>query len=148
MQFKAERPSIYVKLNDGESIVGLLRGEPYEYEDHFKKGHCMRKYGDECQHCNKGEVKSFKFKANFITKENGALVCKILNNGWGVYKLLSQLNKEYSLDKTFIKITRHGTGQATNYTIIPAKDGAVTEEQERAISQIELHDLSDIKTPF
>lgn len=108
-------PSLLMKFKDGESKTGVLRGEVYEFHQYWENGksHIVGK--------DDPRAKS-RFRLNFVTKEDGGLKSKIFEFGINVYNQLAGIAEDYEMDKTAIKITRHGTGTDTIYVIIPAKE--------------------------
>ena len=105
----------FLKFKDGESKVGVLRGEIYEFYQVWEgnKSHVV-----DSDH---PQAKS-RFRLNFVTKEDGELKVKIFEFGLTIYNQLAELSEEYDLEQTAVKITRRGTGTDTVYMIIPAKD--------------------------
>ena len=150
---KSEGSKHYIRLKDGDSVSGVLRGDPVEYRTHWVgQGTvlCTRKNRTDtaCKYCNEGNKPAFRFKLNMIIKENGALTAKILESGWTVYESLDALNKEYPLDKTTIKISRKGSGKNdTTYSVIPVRGGEVNADLEKMIGAVKLHDLNGKETP-
>ncbi len=83
-----------IRLKGGESVQGILRGDPYEFEHAFKPG----------------DKPKFRFKINMVLMENKAMVCKILSGGWKLYDQLVQLDKAgWKLDQIFMRVSRQGT---------------------------------------
>jgi hypothetical protein len=131
----------FLKLNDKESIVGVLRGDvrtEYVLWEHKKPipvdpGTAGAK---------------FRFRVNMVlVDKSGAITpesdVKILEMGPSVYKQLKALDEaEYVLAETYIKISRNGTGLDTEYQVIPSpkKPSAAALS---ALAQIQLHPLED-----
>lgn len=96
-----------IKLKSGESVTGILRGEPHEFEHAFKPA----------------DKPKFRFRLNMVVSENGALVAKVLEGGWKLYVQLKTLSEAgWDLEKTYTKISRQGsTMNDTTYsaTVIP-----------------------------
>lgn len=131
----------FVKLADGESIIGVFRGDVYDFKQHWDNGAkrgvlCTGREG--CALCLKGEKPSFRFRLNLLLKEADAYVPKIFEQGWTVYENLRALHSDYDLEKTIIKITRSGTEKNTSYTILPVKNGGLTEKQDVDLSKVQL----------
>lgn len=134
----------FLKLKDGESATGVLVGDPFELKNHWTGSKSERCTQDEnCEHCNAGKKPTFRFRLNFIVKEGENYVAKILEQGWKTYEALRELNVEYALEKHLIKISRKGSGlNDTVYSVIPVKDGSLSEAKLETISKVKLHDLS------
>lgn len=112
-------------LKPGTSVEGILVGDPHEYEWAFKPEDPLR----------------FRFRINFATIENNAIVLKIFEGGPGLYADLRELAKSgWDLPKTKIKISREGSGLATKWSVIalpqPVQPGALA-----TIASLRTHDL-------
>lgn len=141
MQFPStpstDSKSNFLKLKSGESVTGVFRGDTMEFYAKWENKKTVIVPEGE-------DGGKFRFRINFITKENGTLVAKIWEQGAMTYNMLKELNTEYELQNTFVKITRHGDGLDTIYTIMPAK-AQFTQESENAVATVKLNDLN-IKT--
>lgn len=138
----------FVKLkNDKDSIVGIFRGEPHLFRQHWiNKRSFLCSENSECEHCKSKNKSTFRFRINFITKENNVYVAKVFEQGFTVYGLLKSLHEtDYPLEKTVLRITRSGTGQDTTYTILPIPKGEVTPELEKMLASVQLHDLGNLE---
>ncbi len=122
----------FLKLKNGDSVTGVFRGDEYEFYGSWKEGKFVV-----------GEGKSFRFRINFITKdESGTYVAKVLEQGVTVYNQLKDLHAEYDLTETIVKITRSGAGPSdTSYSILPIKKSQVGPELEKQLQAVELKDL-------
>lgn len=134
----------FIKLGDQDTVVGVCAGEIHEYKQHWSGSAPELCPEDQtCRLCHEGGKSAFRFRVNFIIKEGEGLVAKILEQGWTLYCDLRELNKEYELDKHFIKITRKGKGKNdTSYSVVPVKNGALPIEKLELVSKIQLHDLT------
>jgi len=106
----------FLKLEPGESVVGILKGKT---KDYYAKWNGQG-YEDSVP---EDGAASFRFKVNFIrmnADENLADETVIWEQGATVYNFLKEMNADYPLDKTFIKIKRNGTGIDTTYTLLPS----------------------------
>lgn len=125
--------NLFLKLGDGESRVGLLQGERYDFSQKWEGGK------PQVVGSNDPDGK-LRFRANFVTKEDGEMKAKIFEFGTAVYDQLADLADEYDLTKTAIKITRRGEKLETTYTIIPAKEQP-TMAQLKVIQSVDLNIL-------
>ena len=122
-----EGGGFFIKLKNGESIEGLFRGEPYCFYQIFE---------DKKEYSERVEGSSFKFKINFIIKEKGAYVPKILQQGVTLAKLVRKYTNECGMD-TLFKIEREGSGKDdTTYYLIPK--GPVLPESLKQINAVKL----------
>lgn len=132
MQFKASgggggnNPHV-IKLKAGESVTGILRGEPVEYEKAF----------------NAESKPKFEFMLNMVVKENGALVAKILRGGWKIYSQLHQLSDAgWKLEECYTKVSRAGAGINDTVYSVTTLPQAPTPETIAQIKAVRLHDLN------
>lgn len=137
----------FVRLKDKEWVKGIFRGELSEFKKHWANGKTEFCTGAaNCPYCVEGNKPSFRFRLNLITVDpSGGYVAKIFEQGWVVYCQLRDLNKDYPLEKTIVKITRSGTNMNdTSYSILPVPNGAVTAEIESKIKSVPLQDVSPL----
>jgi hypothetical protein len=139
-----------LKIEDGKSAVGNLRGELVRFYQHWKGGRSSVCPGrDTCALCASADPEERKstgrFRINFITKANGAApTAMIFEAGKRVYDQMVQINKDVPLEKAWVRISRTGTKQNTQIllSVLPGDSGMVTPEQEKQLLSIPLHDLS------
>lgn len=152
MKFKKNESSAgkhFVKLKAGEKIKGIFRGDPLEFRIHWTANRSSDCPGaDQCEHCKTGLKAKFRFRINFITKENETYVAKIFEQGWVTYEILDSLHEPYNLEKTVVEVTRRGEALNTSYTVVPVPppNGQVSPELEKKLSAIILHDLKNIES--
>lgn len=147
MQFKDDSQlpmdsNLFLKLkNDKDSAVGVFRGDIYDYKQHWATGKkSLPCTGPGCQECLV-KAPSLRFRVNFIVNENGVPTAKIFEQGTKVYKQLRELDKEWPIEKNFLKITRNGTGTDTTYSVMPIQNSQVTADKEKMLSEVKLNDL-------
>lgn len=138
----------FLKLKAGEVIRGVFRGDPHEFRLHWENNKSSLCTDDTCERCKSGNKSKFRFRLNFLVKENDHYVAKIWEQGWTVYTQLRDLHaSDYDLEKTVVKITRTGSGlNDTIYSVLPLPppNGLVTKELNDKLSQIKLHDLVNL----
>lgn len=137
---------LYIKLDDGQKIQGVFRGDPSIFRTHwFGKGKlpvkCVGK--ETCEHCSGGNEPKFRFAINFVMKEDGVWVAKIFEQGYLLFKDMKALHEgDYNLEETMVSITRSGTELDTEYKILPTKNnGGLTAKDFKAIAAIPLNPL-------
>jgi len=134
----------FLKLKDGDSVTGVFRGNLYEFDIHWVGNRSQECTGPECDECMRSK-KKFRFRLNFVTKENGVCVPKIFEQGWKVYRHLKAVHADYNLEKTIVKISRKGSGtQDTSYTIMPVPQHQVPDALEKQLQAVQLHDLKAV----
>lgn len=120
--------SLFVKLNDGDSITGVLVGNPHVY-------YAMWENGKKLESDTKQPGYKFRFKINLVREVNGAFVAQILDNGKLLYDDIVALHESgYNLEETMVRISRTGTGTSTRYNVVPSPQPLSAEvlEQVRA----------------
>lgn len=125
------RGGVYIKINDGESIEGVFRGEPYIfYSDFNSKKESEFAFGDA----------KFRFRINFLVydKETDTFIPKILERGSLFAEQVFVAKDEYGLDSIF-KITRKGSGLKTVHNLLFKKP--LTNDQLKKVVAVELLDL-------
>lgn len=122
---------MFLKLKDKETLTGTFQGDIYEFYSKWVNGKSV--VTDE-----NDQESSFRFRINFVYKENGTLCSKIFEGGATVYNMLKDLHSEYDLPKIFVKMTRNGVGTSTTYSLLPMLKVPVNAAQ---IKDIELQAL-------
>lgn len=146
---KSSNKMDYLKMKAGESVRGTFRGDPHTFKMHWlndqKKSQLCS--GSGCPLCSAGDKPKFRFRLNFIMNENGAFVAKVFEQGWTVYETLKALHEgDYNLEQHVMKISRHGSGTDTSYSIVPVPNGQLSKEQESQVAKVQLHTLTN-ETP-
>jgi len=135
---------VFIRLADGQSIEGVLRGDPYEFWQHWVNKIPSECKGKGCQLCAEGSKAIFRFRINMIVKgEDGNLIAKIFEQGKTIYQLLQDLSVSgYDLEVTKIKIARKGSTMSdTTYNVLPVPNGVLNEYQLKAVQAVKLNDL-------
>ena len=134
----------FISLKDGEQVIGLLSGEPFEFRTHWVDKRSDVCVGTGCAHCDAGVKSSFRFRMNLLVSgEDKKPVAKILEQGSKLYNALKELNEEVPLEENYIKVKRAGSGQFdTEYSVTPVLKQKVTAETKRILSDIKLLPLN------
>ncbi len=111
---KGSSNALFFTLKDGETMNGVCRGELYEFSIKWANNRSSVVSADD------PDAKS-RFRVNIVVQEPGSqtFVAKIWEFGLTIYNQLADINEEYELSKTKIKIKRVGTGTDTLYMILP-----------------------------
>jgi len=135
--------NLFVKLGDGESIKGVLRGDLWDFHSHWvgnKSELCPGQ--SNCQHCADDIKARFRFRVNLVVNENGAFTAKLFEGGWTIYKALELLQETgYDLETTTVQISRKGEKLETEWTVMPVPNGVLAGEVLSAVSAVKLLDL-------
>lgn len=148
MKFKPKSEDLrnFLKLKPGETAQGVFRGELYDFRTHWADNRSTICPGSECEICKLGQKSKFRFRVNFIVKEDqDTYVAKVIEQGWTFYEVLRALNEgDYELEKYVMKVTRQGSGLNTSYTVIPLPNGLVSSDLEQKITSIPLNNLGHV----
>lgn len=124
----------FIKLKDGDEVVGVFRGEPYTFYQEFKS---------RIEYPYKVEGASFKFRVNFVIKSKDGYVAKILQGGATMAEQISACKDEYGLDCIY-KIKRKGSGKDdTTYSVLFKSE--LTPAQKKELASVELLSLTSEK---
>jgi hypothetical protein len=137
-----------LKLNDGQSVLGIFRGMPERFYQHWKGGRSIICQGPEkCSLCRSkdpdDQKASGRFRINVLIQENGQWVAKVFENGRDVFNALKAINEDCPLERIRVRISRNGTGKNTQYSIMPlVKDAMVDEALNKVLMGVTLVDIS------
>jgi len=124
----------YFKIKDGETIRGIFYGEPVDFQARWENGRTIV--------TNDSDPDGrFKFRINVIIREGNDYKAKVWEQGTRVYNTLKELNEDYPLDQTVVKIKREGNGKQTSYSILPDPKAPMTPQLREILAKVELHDL-------
>lgn len=140
MNFRKDLPESgssknYLKLKDKESASGIFRGDLFEFFVQWEgnRSHVVAEGDPDAK---------FRFRVNFVIKEGSVYVPKIFEQGSNVYRQLAELNEEYDLETTVVKLTRNGTGTDTTYSLMPLLKQALAKETLAYLDSIDLLPLA------
>lgn len=92
--------------------------------------------------CSPEQGGKFRFAANFIVKENGVFVAKILEGGAQIYKQVQEFeNNGYSVDDTIFTIKRQGSGMETEYFVTPQRE-RISPEMQKQLKAVEIYEIN------
>lgn len=141
----------FLKLNDGEEITGIFKGEIYRFKKHWTNERSIECIGESCSLCRadseeqdpkKKRYPSFRFRINFITSKDGQWIPKIFEGGGETYDSLTNINSKVDLSKSFVDISRHGVKKNTKYQFFVRSDTPFTKEMAGKIESVSLLPLS------
>lgn len=133
--------TVFLRLKDGASINGVFRGEIYEF---------YSKWVGNKSHITNADDPDGKtrFRLNLVTLEDGKFVAKIWEFGLNIYNQLADINEEYDLTKTKVKITRRGTGTDTTYMLLPLVKEPIPAKTMKEIEAVHLNILEHKDQPI
>lgn len=126
----------YLRIQDGQSVTGILRGELFEFWQKWPKGGMKEVFASPTPGA------SPRFKVNIVIQEDGEFVARVFEFGPRVYDQFSDASSELDLSKTKIKISRRGSEKNTTWSVIPL--GPI---DARAIKSIEAVHLNTLALP-
>lgn len=145
---KSEETRNFLKLQSGESIQGVFKGDPFDFRIHWIKNEqrsVVCEGRETCSVCKLGEKSGFRFRINFIARDGEGYIAKVFEQGWTTYQALIKLQESgYDLENQIMMISRQGTGLNTAYSIIPSPKGLLNSEQLGRIREIKLNELGHI----
>lgn len=103
----------FLRLDTGESVNAILRGEPYTYYQIWPQGGMKQVFTEPTAGAQ------MRFKINVIVHEDGQFVAKIWDFPAATNNMLFEIQKEVDLEKTKLKLSRVGTGKKKAWMIIP-----------------------------
>lgn len=131
----------YLKIKPGESVRGVFIGEIHTFYIKWTNGKSHLSVP------NDPEAR-VRFKCNFaLPDEAGNLTVKVWEFSFPVFSVIKQINEEYPLEQTKVKITRIGQGTETTHQILPlvGQKDVLTPQQLKALSTLSLHELDKSK---
>lgn len=141
-----KKGGLFIALKDGDKITGVFAGEPSIFKIHWigqKSFKCIGRAT--CPHCQDGDKPKFRFKINFITKDDGVLIAKIFEGSYGTFLDLKTMHEsDHDLSETQVTVSRRGLKAETRYTIMPTKAQPMPKELEN-IKKIPLNSLGEEK---
>ncbi len=133
-------PSKFLKLTDGQSIVGVFRGEIHSFYMKWVNGKSFTSSPDE-------PGAKVRFKLNFVTYENDVFVAKVFEFPQTVYNQLANKAEEFDLEKTKVRIMRKGIGTDTEYIFTALPKEPISPAMMKAIEETPLNILDGQQAP-
>jgi hypothetical protein len=105
---------LFFKIKNGESRMGVIRGEIYEFYSRWVGGKSFVVTAGE-------ENAKPKFRVNIVVYDEKEKVFRALIWEFGlmIYQQLADIAQETDITKLKLKITRRGEGLDTTYTVMP-----------------------------
>ena len=136
----AKDASVYIKLGDGDSVIGGFIGEPSSREFVWTGERGVDPGSEEGKEAIAGgERVKVRFSINLYVFKDEAT--KVFDMSKTVFNDLVKLKNKYNLEDWSFEIQRTGSGSATKYTILP--DDRLSEEQKAKVKAAELIPLDD-----
>ena len=103
----------FLKLEVGQSVSGVFRGEIKSYWQNWPKGGTK-----ETSDVAKPGFQE-RFKVNFVVYEEGAFVAKIFDLNLFTYNQIATINESMDIETIKCTISRQATGKGSTYFIMP-----------------------------
>lgn len=120
----------FLKLDTGESVNAILRGDPYVFWQVWPQGGTKQVFTEPTAGAQ------MRFKINAIVHEDGKFVAKIWEFPAFTNNMLAEFQKDLDLEKTKLKISRTGTGKKKMWMVIPL--GPLDAKTLKQIESVEL----------
>lgn len=152
MKFSAKKiPSEdFIKFETGKPVKGLLRGEFYEFYQHWVNQKPIKCPGANCEYCKAGDKAKFTFRVNMLVKnERNEYEPKILAQGKMLYNSLRNVNsillgEGEQLEEFNISILKEGSGMNdTKYSAQALPNGQLSEAAKIAVKSVALKNLRE-----
>jgi hypothetical protein len=141
-----------LKLGDGESVVGVFRGMPTRFYQHWQNNRSIRCIGrGSCPMCQSENedvrYAAGRFRMNFAMKrdKNSPWEVLIFENGRKVYSQLEAINRDSPIERTVVRITKTGKGKQSSIMVqvVAGDKGIVTPELDKQLAALKLLPLED-----
>lgn len=127
----------FIKLDDGDKVVGVFAGTPFECMYNFKE---QKEYALGLPSYPEGTSK--KFKINFLRPYGNPFAGfspGIFSGGAKLAKAIETIVAKYGLEYLY-EITRQGSGKKTTYSVLPER--ALNPEEKATLSTVALHEIT------
>jgi hypothetical protein len=125
----------FLKIKPNDNVKIVLRGEIYEYFVKWEGGKSI------VVKENQGGKLRFRVNALLFDQEQKKFVAKIWEFGQAVYRQLADVNEEYDLETTKIKVSRKGEGKETEYNVLPLLKEPLSDQVLKMINETPLNVL-------
>ncbi len=103
----------FLKLDTGESVNAVLKGELYTFWQVWPQGGTKQVFTEPTAGAQ------MRFKINAIVYEDGGFTAKVWEFPAATNDMLFELQQEVDLEKTKLKISRTGQGKKKMWMVIP-----------------------------
>lgn len=133
----------FIRLKDGESVIGVIVGEPVVRRVVFDETLGRSEDYDPVKH--EGTYPTRKFVFDFAIAPDFA-VSKKFEVGVKVIEQLAKLHDKGVLSKWSIEISRSGTGTKTAYTVSPSEQ--ITADDAKRLAALKANSGASDDLPF
>lgn len=132
----------FLKIEVGQSVSGVFRGETVSYWQKWPKGGTK-----ELSDIPKPGFQE-RFKVNFIVYEEGAFVAKIFDCSLATYNQIATINESMDVETIKCTVSRQATGKGSSYFVMPNLKEPLKPAQLKAVSEVELNTLNQSSPPL
>ncbi len=122
----------FLKIEIGQSVKGVFRGEPQIYYRKWPKG------GVKVESDVPAAGFDERYKVNFVTQEDGVFVAKIFDCNVYIYNQIADINESMDIETIKCKISRQSAGKGSTYMILPIIKEVISAKALAEIEAIEL----------
>ena len=131
-----------VKLQDGNGVVGVLRGDPHLFRVHWVEQRTRVCTGEGCETCGLGNKSKFRFRSNFIVSINKTLTAQVLEQGFELYSTIQAYSESCDLSQQLVEIRRKGSGKNDTTYLFLLKE-KLSADQLAKVNDVALIPLTD-----
>lgn len=127
----------FLKLESGESVNAVLRGEIYTFYQIWPQGGTKQVFSVPTAGAQ------MRFKVNAVVHEDGTFVPKVWEFPAPTNDMLYEIQQEVDLEKTKLKISRTGSGMKKSWLVIPL--GPLDAKALKAVDDVKLLRLEPLE---
>jgi hypothetical protein len=148
MERADDEASLWVKLKaDGDSVVGVFRGDPYPHEvvwlgDRYVDADSP----DAAPALKSGKRPSLRITINLAARTESGWTAKVLELSSAFFKDIFKVRDKYGLADWSFEIQRHGAAKSTSTTYSVLPEDRLTDDDKKAIEALDLIDLKALYT--
>jgi hypothetical protein len=131
----------FLKLDIGESVTGVFRGEPHMFYQKWPRGG-----NKETSDVPKPGFDP-RFKVNLVVHEDGKFVPKIFEYPVPVNNQMADIQDAYDITTIKCKISRVASGKGSIYMVLPMIKEPISAKAMKEIEAVPLYSLSGQSAP-
>ena len=125
-----------LKLNDGQEVKVVFRGDPLVFYQRWPKG------GQKEVFSTPEPGSRPRYFMNAIVRDGASFVAKVFEMASPTYSMLFKINEHLPIEKTKVLVSRMGSGTNTKYALLALPHEALSERELAEIDAVKLNDLS------
>lgn len=125
----------FLKIEIGQSVTGVFRGDPQVYWRKWPKGGVKQEFAVETPGAEE------RYKVNFVVYEDGEFKVKIFDCNVHVYNQIADINEDDDIETIKCKISRLASGKGSIYQLKPLFKDPISPKALKEIEKLELNQL-------